>query len=555
MDEPTPTELDALAREASDSRTRGREERARPLSFELPYRSQRVPVLAKQAVATSHPLAAQAGLATLERGGNAVDAAIAVAAALSVVEPTMNGVGGDLFALVWDGARLHALNASGRSPQAWSPSRFSGFRQMPELGWESVTVPGAVSGWAALHARHGSQTFQSLLEPAIRYAREGFPVMPRMAELWDEAPARFREFPEFCRVFLVNGRAPRVGEWYRLAELGDTLQDIAETRGDSFYTGALARRIAEAASEAGAALGQDDLGAHRADWMDPISIGFSGAVVSEPPPNGQGLAALIALGVLQRFPLRDLEPEHPDAVHLQLEAMKLAFHECRLHLADLPRMRAAVNDLLSDAHLDGLARRIRLERAAHDLARPIPDHGTVYAATADRGGRMVSLIQSNYLGFGSGVVVPRTGISLHNRGRGFSLVPDHPNRVAGGVRPYHTIMPGFVREGGAPRMSFGVMGGHMQPQGHVQLVLRTLLYGQNPQAACDAPRWYVSEDDAVGLEPEFPPDLAKNLRARGHRLLARAPRVLFGGAQAIYRLPDGYCAASDPRKDGQAVGS
>jgi gamma-glutamyltranspeptidase / glutathione hydrolase len=526
-----------------------------PFSYTLPYASARVPVLARQAVATSNPLAAQAGLALLERGGNAIDAAVAVAATLAVVEPTMNGVGGDLFGLVWDGRELSGLNASGRAPAAWSLGRFARRERMPELGWDSVTVPGAVSGWVALAERFGSVPFERLLQPAIRYARDGFPVMPRMAELWAEAVTRFAEFPEFRRVFLAGGRAPHAGEWFRLPELASTLERIGASGGAAFYTGELAECIGQASRLAGGALTASDLAAHRAEWVQPIGIDFRDARVCELPPNGQGLATLIALGILERLPIDGSSPEHPDSVHLQIEAMKLAFAECRRHLAEPERMRVTPDELLASTHLAELAARVRLDRAAPHQPGPQRDHGTVYAATADKAGRMVSLIQSNYLGFGSGVVVPGTGISLHNRGLGFSLDSRHPNVVAGGARPYHTIMPGFLLRGGKPAMSFGVMGGHMQPQGHVQLVLRTVLHRQNPQAACDAPRWYVGERSEVALEPELERDAKESLARRGHQLVERPAPLLFGGAQAIYRLPEGYCAGSDPRKDGQAVGS
>jgi gamma-glutamyltranspeptidase / glutathione hydrolase len=525
-----------------------------PFSFEQAYRWQRVPVFGRQVVATSSPAAAQVGLAILERGGNAIDAAVAVAATLSVVEPTMNGVGSDLFALVWDGAALHALNASGRSPKAWSLERFAGRGQIPELGWEAVTVPGAVSGWVALSERFGSLPFRALLEPAISYARTGFPVLPRMSELWAHAALRYAAFPEWVRTFLPEGRAPAPGELFVMPELADTLEQLAETRGAALYGGALGRRMAEAAAAAGAALTLEDLGEHTPEWVEPIGVDFHDARVFEPPPNGQGLAALIALGILQHLPLAALGPEHPDAVHFQIEAMKLAFADCRRHVADPRRMRIAPAELLSEERLGRLAQAV-LERAAPHRPAPRPDHGTVYATLADREGRMVSLIQSNYLGFGSGVVVPGTGISLQNRGLGFSLEPGHPNVVAGGVRPYHTIMPGMLLSSGTARMSFGVMGGHMQPQGHVQLVLRVALFGQNPQTACDAPRWYVAPDGQVGLEPELEREIGGDLGARGHVLLEAPPTLLFGGAQAIWKLESCYCAGSDPRKDGQAVGS
>jgi gamma-glutamyltranspeptidase/glutathione hydrolase len=524
-----------------------------PFSFGLPGR-QRSAVFGREVVATSSPAAAQVGLRVLQGGGNAIDAAVAVAAALSVVEPTMNGVGGDLFALVWDGVELHGLNASGRSPQAWSLERFAGRGAIPELGWDAVTVPGAVSGWVALSERFGSRPFAELLAPAIEFARDGFPVLPKMAALWAEAALRFADFGEFCRVFLPNGRAPLAGERFALPDLARSLEQIAETRGAALYHGELAERVARAARAAGAALTREDLERHAPSFVTPIGVGFHGARVCEPPPNGQGLGALIALGILRHLPIARLGPDHPDAVHFQLEAMKLAFADCRRHVADPARMRISTDELLSEARLARLAERVSVLHAALPLPGPRPDHGTVYATTADRDGRMVSLIQSNYLGFGSGVVVPHTGISLQNRGLGFSLDPDHPNVVAGGALPYHTIMPGMLLERGQARMSFGVMGGHMQPQGHVQLVLRTRLFGQEPQAACDAPRWYLAPDGRVALEPELEAALGPCLRGRGHTLMESPPTILFGGAQLIYKLDSFYCAGSDPRKDGQAVG-
>jgi gamma-glutamyltranspeptidase/glutathione hydrolase len=523
-----------------------------PLSFG-PRGRQRSALFGRDVVATSSPAAAQVGLSVLTSGGNAIDAAVAVAASLSVVEPTMNGVGGDLFALVWDGAELHGLNASGRSPRAWSLERFAARGGIPELGWDAVTVPGAVSGWVALWERFGSRPFAELLAPAIRYAREGFPVLPKMAALWAEAVGRFTDFDEFRRVFLPHGRAPAAGELFRLPDLARSLEQIADTRGAAFYHGELAERMARAAREAGGALTREDLEQHAASFVAPIDVDFHGERVCEPPPNGQGLAALIALGILRHLPLERLGPDHPDSVHFQLEAMKLAFADCRRHVADPARMRISTGELLSADRLSRLAERVSASAAAPQPG-PRPDHGTVYASLADRHGRMVSLIQSNYLGFGSGVVVPRTGISLQNRGLGFSLDPEHPGCVAGGALPYHTIMPGMLLEGGQARMSFGVMGGHMQPQGHVQMVLRTRLFQQDPQVACEAPRWYVAADGRVALEAELEAALGQGLRDRGHALMQSPPTILFGGAQLICKLDSFYCAGSDPRKDGQAVG-
>jgi gamma-glutamyltranspeptidase/glutathione hydrolase len=526
-----------------------------PFTADLPYASRRAPVYARQVVATSHPLAAQAGLAMLEQGGNAVDAAVAAAATLTVVEPTMNGLGGDLFALVWNDGHLDGLNASGRAPLAWTRERFGRRRTMPALGWDSVTVPGAVSGWAALSERFGRLPFAALLRPAIAYAREGFLVTPHVASLWAEAPRRFRGFGEFARTFLPDGRAPAAGTPFRFLDQARTLEAIADTRGRTFYDGEIARRIAAASLAEGGALTEEDLARHAPSWVAPLAIDCLGARLHELPPNGQGLASLVAMGILSRLPVGRHGPEHPETVHLQLEAMKIAFAECHTHLADPANMRVAVEDLLAPERLARHAKSIRIDRASEERPLPPPDHGTVYVSAADRDGRMVSLIQSNYLGFGSGVVVPGTGISLQNRGLGFSLDPSHPNCVAGGALPYHTIMPGFLTRDGDAVMSFGVMGGHMQPQGHVQLVLRTLLYKQNPQAACDAPRWHVTERSEIALEPDFPPAVAKDLARRGHRLVAKPRPGLFGGAQAVHKLAQGYCAGSDPRKDGQAAGS
>ncbi len=525
-----------------------------PFSPELPYPSRRAPVFADQVVATSHPLAAQAGLAALEEGGSAVDAAIAAAVTLTVVEPTQNGVGSDLFALVWDGRRLHGLNASGRAPLAWSRERFGDRKSMPELGWDSVTVPGAVSGWAALSERFGRLPFDRLFRGAVGYARDGFFVTPHVASVWADAPRRYRGFEEFERTFLFAGRAPAAGARVRFPDLARTLEELGATRGRSFYRGEIAARIAAASRAEGGALTQEDLTRHEAAWVEPLAIDYLDARVHELPPNGQGLATLVALGILRHLPLWH-GPEHPETVHFQIEAMKLAFAECHQHLADPARMRVAVDELLSPKRLEQHARSIRVDRASEARQAPPADRGTVYVAAADREGRMVSLIQSNYLGFGSGVVVPGTGISLQNRGLGFSLDPRQPNCVAGGALPYHTIMPGMLTRGGEASMAFGVMGGHMQPQGHVQVVLRIVRYCQNPQAACDAPRWHVTERSEVALEDGFPAEVALELARRGHRLV-REPHVsLFGGAQAIHKIPDGYCAGSDPRKDGQAVGS
>jgi gamma-glutamyltranspeptidase/glutathione hydrolase len=362
---------------------------------------------------------------------------------------------------------------------------------------------------------------------------------------------RFAAFPEFVRTFLPEGRAPRVGSFVTLADAAESLSDIAETAGTTFYEGRIARTMVAASRAAGGALTLEDLAGHQATWVEPLAVSYAGVRLHELPPNGQGLASLLALAILRELDLAG--PDDADSVHLQIEAMKVAFAECERHLADPDSMSVSVGELLEPRAIRAHAATIRVDRAAPARRVPAADHGTVYVAAADAQGRMVSLIQSNYLGFGSGIVVPGTGISLHNRGLGFRLDPAHPSCVAGGKRPYHTIMPGFVTRAGAAEMSFGVIGGHMQPQGHVQLMVRSFLHGQNPQAACDAPRWHVTDRSEVALEAAFGAAVIDDLARRGHSLVENPPAALFGGAQVVRSLDRGYCAASDPRKDGQAV--
>ncbi|MCB1162821.1 gamma-glutamyltransferase family protein [bacterium] len=524
------------------------------LSWEQPYASRRVPVFARNVVATSQPLAAHAGLEMLQEGGNAVDAALAAAIALTVVEPTSNGIGGDAFAMVWTGEHLHGLNGSGRSPAAWTPERFSGRAHMPETGWDSVTVPGAVHAWVSLSERFGRLPFAQLFGPALRYAREGWLVPPVTAAAWARAAERFREFPDFAQTFLPGGRSPACGERFRCPEQADTLRRIAESRGEAFYRGEVAGRIVAASRADGGALVAEDLASHQSEWVKPLHLDYHGVRVHALPPNGQGIATLVALGLL-----RHLEPQrHPvdsaAGVHLQVEAMKSALNLLQGLVGDPDHMSIEASSLLDDGLLERWAEEIDRERAGSRELGMLGSGGTVMLSAADASGMMVSYIQSNYMGFGSGVVVPGTGIALQNRGAGFLLKPGHPNAVAGGKRPFHTLMPGFVTDEGRPLMSFGVMGGPMQPQGQLQFLLRVLDYGQNPQAAADAPRWRLLADGRLALEQGFDPGVADQLAARGHLVLRERPGREFGGAQAVLRLPDGYCAASDPRKDGQAAG-
>ena len=512
-----------------------------------------MPVFGDNVVATSQPLAAQAGLTILQRGGNAVDAALATAIALTVVEPTNNGLGSDAFAQVWDGESLSALNASGRAPAALGPEVLAGHALMPGTGWASVTVPGAVSAWVALSERFGRLPFGDLFEPAIRTARDGFAVTPRIAIQWAATAGLYAEYPEFNAVFLPEGRPPLPGERFRLPDLADSLEAVAATKGEAFYRGELARAMAAFARETDGFLAEEDLAAHTADWVEPLSVSFAGAELHELPPNGQGIAALMALGMLGETDVFEHGVDDVASVHLQIEAMKLAFADAHRNVGDPDAMEVGPDALLDSGYLAARARSIDPQRAG--VAAPgVPGPGdTVYLAAADSEGRMVSFIQSNFFGFGSGIVVPGTGISLQNRGSGFSLEQGHPNRLAPGKRPFHTIIPGFVTEGGRPRMAFGVMGGGMQPQGHLQMMLRVFGHGQNPQAASDAPRWQVLGDGAVGVESDFDSEVVRGLEARGHRVQT-LHSILFGGAQLIYRLDEGgHVAGSDHRKDGQAV--
>jgi len=522
--------------------------------WELPYASRRPVVMAPNVVATSQPLAAQAGLEMLARKGNAVDAALAAAIALTVVEPTSNGIGGDAFALVWHVGRLHALNGSGRSPAAWTPDRFAGLDAMPSTGWDSVTVPGAPDAWHTLSERFGNLAFEDLFEPALRYARDGFAVTPITARAWALAPARYPDNPGFAELFLPDGRAPRAGEKFVSPRHGFTLEQIARSRGREFYEGAVADQILAQSKREGGALTEADLAGHRSEWVDPISVGYRGVEVHETPPPGQGLAALVALGILAHHDLAALDVDSADSVHLQVEAMKLGLVEAERHVADPEAMTVEVSALLDPDRLAERAGMIDLARAADRPSSMVAGHGTVYLAAADASGMMVSFIQSNFWGFGSGVVVQGTGVAMQDRGHGFRLESGHPNQVGGGKRPFHTIIPGFVSEGGKASMAFGVMGGHHQAQGHVQMMVRTVDHGQNPQAASDAPRWHLARGQELCLEVGFDPAVADELERRGHRVRREVGSELFGGAQAIARLEHGYVAGSDHRKDGQAVG-
>jgi gamma-glutamyltranspeptidase/glutathione hydrolase len=529
------------------------------------YASRRSPVFARNIVSTSHPLGAQAGLKMLQRGGSAVDAAIAAAAVMMVVEPCSNGLGSDMFCILWDGRGLQGLNASGCAPAAWTPDYFrrkygADAKAPPKRGWDSVTVPGAVAGWVALHERHGRLPFADLLEPAIEIAERGYGVPVIVQHKWINAASlpEITGQPGFAQAFLPHGRAPHVGERFALPEAARTLRLVAQTRGEAYYRGEIAHAIAAHARAHGGAMTEADLAAYRPEWVTPIEQNYRGYTVHEIPPNGQGIAALIALGILERFDIAALPVDGVASQHLQIEAMKLAFADVYRHVGEPRTMTLTPAQMLDPAYLDERARRIDPRRAQDHGPGHLPQGGTIYLTAADERGMMVSFIQSNYMGFGSGVVVPGWGISLQNRGHGFTLDETRANVVGPGKRPFHTIIPAFLTKDGAPVMSFGVMGGDMQPQGHLQTLVRMLDYRQQPQAACDAPRWRWF-GGLVNAEDGFDPATAQGLRDLGHRVEPFADSYQdYGAGQFIWRLGDpaveGYAAASDPRRDGLAAG-
>ncbi|MBB3294816.1 gamma-glutamyltranspeptidase/glutathione hydrolase [Mitsuaria sp. BK045] len=529
------------------------------------YPSQRSPVFARNVVSTSHPLAAQAGLRILGQGGNAVDAAIGTAACMTLVEPCSNGLGSDAFAIVWDGRSLQGLNASGIAPQAWTPDYFDrkhgAGSAMPRRGWDAVTVPGAVAGWVALSERYGKLPFADLMAPAIEIAERGYAVPVIVQSKWRMASevADLVAQPGFAEAFLPRGRAPEVGELFRFPGAARTLRLIAATKGEAFYRGEVAEATAAFARETGGAITAADFAAYAPQWVDTISMDYAGHTLHEIPPNGQGIAALIALGILKQFDIGALPVDSTASQHLQIEAMKLAFADVYRHVGDPRTMKVQVAELLDPGYLASRAKLIDMKRAQDFQAGNPVKGGTIYLTAADESGMMVSFIQSNYMGFGSGVVVPGYGLSLQNRGHGFTREAGHANVVAPGKRPFHTIIPAFLMKDGQPQMSYGVMGGNMQPQGHLQTLVRMLDYRQHPQAACDAPRWRFNEGLSINVESSMAPQTIDGLRALGHQIGDIHDSYQdFGAGQFIWRLGDpaveGYVAASDPRRDGAAAG-
>ena len=527
-------------------------------SFHYPYGSQRMVTHASNGmVATSQPLAAQAGLTIMKKGGNAIDAAIATAACLTVVEPTSNGIGSDAFAIVWTQDKLHGLNASGPSPSTISIAALKerGLTEIPKYGWIPVTVPGAPSAWADLARRFGNLPLTETLAPAIDYAQNGFPVSPVCSFAWQRAYNKYEtetagdEFQSWFATFAPKGRAPQAGELWRSPDHAHTLDLIARTDGAAFYRGELAEKIDTFSRQYNGFLTADDLSSFEPQWVEPIGVDYHGYTVWEIPPNGQGLVALMALNILKDFSFT--ERESVETLHTQIEAIKLAFADGMRYITDPAKMTILVEDLLAESFAE--KRRSLIQETAL-LPKPSePNHsGTVYLCTADKQGNMVSYIQSNYMGFGSGLVVPGTGIALQNRGHNFSFDLNHDNCLAPGKQTFHTIIPGFLTQEDQPVGPFGVMGGFMQPQGHVQVLMNMIDFNLNPQAAIDAPRWQWVEGKTVEVEHTLPLHVAQALRAKGHDIEIPLDSLGFGRGQIILRdQKTGILSGgTEPRTDG-----
>ncbi len=522
-----------------------------------PFASNRYCVTARNGmVATGSMLAGAAGLEILRKGGNAVDAAVATAAALTVIEPTSNGLGSDSFALVWMKDRLYGLNSSGYSPRNISLEEIR--RRCPDgrmarHGWIPVMVPGAVKAWPTLIRRFGNLSLKEVLQPAINYAEQGYPLSPLIAELWDRAAKMFgemfagkHEYDEWFRVFTKNGEPYRFGEMVRLPDHAKTLRLIAESDGDAFYKGEIAEQFVRQSARDGGYFCMEDLASYESAWVDPIHVNYRGYDVWEIPPNGQGIVALMTLNILKEF---DFTERNTEMVHRQLEAIKLAFADGLHYVTDPERMEIDYHELLRPEYGAARAAEITGKAGLPTFAVP-PKSGTVYFCTADGDGNMVSYIQSNYNGFGSGIVLEGYGVALQNRGADFSLDPAAANVLAPHKKSYHTIIPGFLTKDGRAVGPFGVMGAYMQPQGHVQVVQNMVDLHMNPQMALDAPRWQWLREKKILAEPAFEQDIIRALRERGHDIEYAPERISFGRGQIILRLDSGVLVgATESRTD------
>ncbi len=519
-------------------------------------------------VATSHPLATQIGLDILKSGGNAVDAAIAANIALGLMEPTGNGIGGDLFAIVWDAKtkKLYGLNASGPAPQSLSIDYFkeNNLKKIPAYGPLPVSVPGAVDGWIKLHEKFGNKEFASLFEPTIAYANDGFPVSELIAYYLDGSAKRFADYPNFKDVWMKNGSTPTKGEIFKNPELAKTLQEISQTKRKSFYEGQLAKIMANFIQEQGGFLSFEDLKNYQAEWVEPVSSNYRGYDVWELPPNGQGIAALQILNLLENFDISAMGLFSVEYIHHFVEAKKLAFADRAKYYADPAFNNIDIETLISKEYAKERLPLIDSNKAAlTDEAGILKQGDTIYLTTADKDGNMVSLIQSNYRGMGSGMVPPGLGFMLQDRGELFSLDPTHANALEGGKRPFHTIIPAFITKDGEPFVSFGVMGGATQPQAHAQIVINLVDFAMNLQEAGDAPRIVHSgssqptdevmlDGGSISLEKGFGEAIEKQLEGLGH--VIKYDKGSFGGYQAIMKKDGVYFGASESRKDGQAAG-
>lgn len=524
----------------------------------VPYPSTRYPIYANRGmVAASSPQASAAGLEVLRKGGNAIDAAVATATALTVVEPTANGIGGDAFALIWIAKerKLYGINGSGWAAKNISIdkvlAKHPDSKKMPVFGWTPTTVPGAPKTWAALNQRFGRLPLTDVMAPAISYAQDGYPASPNLAVMWGRALARYQqactdaEFAEWYRTFAPDGKAPGAGDVVRLPNHAKTLQKIAESNADAFYNGELTDHILADSDAFGGFFSRDDFADYDVSWVDPISVNYRGYDICEIPPNGQGIVALMALNILKEFDF----PAKESALtfHRQWEAMKIAFKDGMHHVTDPAHMKVNYHDLIQPAYGAMRAAEIGDTARLPEVKMP-PKSGTVYLCAADGEGNMISYIQSNYMGFGSGIVVRDTGISLQNRGHDFSLDPAANNCLLPRKKTYHTIIPSFILKDGEAVGPFGVMGGYMQPQGHVQVAMNLIDFDLNPQQALDAPRWQWMHDDLFTVEDSFSNEIAKQLAARGHKVEVALSSVSFGRGQAILRMPNGTLVGGTERR-------
>lgn len=543
------------------------------------YKSDRNVMYAKNgAVATSNPQAAQAGLDILRKGGNAVDAAVATAATLAVTEPTSNGIGGDAYSLVWieSEKKLYGLNASGFAPELMSKESYKGLKEMPRHGFGAVTVPGIPAAWAELNNKFGKLSLYECLKPAIDYAREGYIVFPNVAKLWKESFEDYSNdlknlndikidkkeieaelvdkelLKEWFKTFTIDNRPPKAGEIFRCEEQAKTLEEIANTNAESFYRGRIADLIDSHSKKFGGMIRKSDLEKYYPQWVEPISTNYKDYDICEIPPNGHGITVLMALNILKELEL-DKDKETVSNIHKMIECMKLAFADSKKYVTDREKMSISVDAMLNQSYAKERSNLIEEKAILPKSGEPFCG-GTVYMCTADKDGNMVSHIQSNYMNFGSGVVIPNTGIALHNRGNNFSLDENHDNIVEPFKKPYHTIIPGFIKKDGEAVGSFGVMGAFMQPQGQFQVVTNLIDFNMNPQEALDAPRWQWINDMNIEIEDDMQEDIAKGLKERGHSVKVISDKINMGRGQIILKNDNGgYICGTEKRCDGSVA--